>query len=107
VRLGRVYHVTSTENRESVREHGLDWRRMNVAPGLASDEFTPEQEAVFVCATLPEAEWFARFAKGRFAVDVWSIEATGLPLHESEDGFLFVDQAIPPDRLELVTTIDS
>ena len=30
-----LYHVTSVLNRESIAQHGLDWRRMGAARGIA------------------------------------------------------------------------
>lgn len=101
-----VYHVTATSNRESIKQHGLDWMRMGGAPGLASNELVPERAGIFVCRDIQEARWFARFAERRFSVDIWSIRSEGLMLEESEDGFLFCSRPIAPDRLELVDTVE-
>jgi hypothetical protein len=30
-----MFHVTDSANRESIRQHGLDWRRMGTALGIA------------------------------------------------------------------------
>lgn len=75
-----VFHVSPKSNRESIRRHGLDWTRMGDAPGLASNELVPERPAIFVCRDISEAHWFARFAKGRFSVDIWCIRLDGLVL---------------------------
>jgi hypothetical protein len=32
---GVWYHATSSENRDSIRSHGLDWKRMGAARGIA------------------------------------------------------------------------
>jgi len=45
---GQMFHVTATANRESIRRHGLDWRRMGAAPGIAGST-RPELPAMFAC----------------------------------------------------------
>ena len=47
-------HVTAAVNRESIRRHGLDWRRMSVATGIAGSR-GPELEGIFLAWDLDDA----------------------------------------------------
>jgi hypothetical protein len=38
-----MFHVSDRANRESIRQHGLDWRRMGGAMGIAGNR-APECE---------------------------------------------------------------
>ncbi len=44
---GLHFHVSSARNRDSIRAHGLDWRLMGAAPGIAGSPVA-EQEGVFL-----------------------------------------------------------
>ena len=46
--VARYFHVSSSLNRESIREHGLDWARMGAAWGMAGSR-EPEVEGNFLC----------------------------------------------------------
>ena len=46
--MSRLFHVTSSLNRESIQAHGLDWRRMGAARGIAGSS-APEQAGCFLC----------------------------------------------------------
>ncbi len=96
-----VYHVSAAANRQSIAVHGLDWRRMGAAPGLASGETAPEAPAIFLCGSIEQARWFAGFAEGRFPVDIWGIHADGLQLAETEEGYLVTYRSVEPERLTL------
>jgi hypothetical protein len=61
--MGAVaFHVTSAHNRESIRRHGLDWRRMLDDPGIAGS-VGPEAERVFLARDPEEAEWFVEMGR--------------------------------------------
>jgi hypothetical protein len=97
-----LYHVSDTANRESIRQHGLDWGRMGTARGIAGSD-APEHEGVFVCTNRDDAEWFVRMGRSRGrAVDVWEIDLDGGPLVRHRDGYLCYLRPIPPRRLKLV-----
>ncbi len=52
--LTTAWHVTSSVNRASILEHGLDWRRMGATGGIATGVVFrgPEMDAVFLCESL-------------------------------------------------------
>src|SRR6266511_1645335 len=70
--LTRLFHVTSSRNRESIAAHGLDWERMKDAPGIAGSHL-PEQQGVFLCVDKFEVDWFVRMNNTGDAVDVWAV----------------------------------
>jgi hypothetical protein len=108
-----LYHVSSSLNRASIAEHGLDWRRMGGEPGIAGSPVA-EHDGVFLAGDLNECGWFVRMGKPRHAsLDVWEItldhdfdlyrEKTrgDLPC-EVIHGYLCWMEQIPPVRLRLV-----
>lgn len=102
------WHVTSSENRRSIEEHGLDWRQMGIAGGVAghaTGRRTPEAEGIFLCEDWFEVEWFAQMARstGIESVDVWefSLEPTETAV-EDQTGYRFLPHPIPRERLRLV-----
>jgi hypothetical protein len=102
--VGRYFHVTSTSNRESIRRHGLDWRRMGAACGIAGSG-EPEQEGCFLCEGEFEADWFVQMNNTGGTVDVWEVtRVDAAALAESPEGHFYLPQAVPPDRLTLVRT---
>jgi hypothetical protein len=95
----RLY-VSRAANRESIREHGLDWRLMTEGSrGIAGSD-GPELEGVFLCESLEDAEFFVDMARGE-RVDVWEVDACGLAVEDGPDGWLVCRTQIPPDRLAL------
>jgi hypothetical protein len=68
---GVWYHATSSENRDSIRSHGLDWKRMGAARGIAGSA-APEWPGIFLCSDLEDAQWFARMPRNGYA-DVWAV----------------------------------
>jgi hypothetical protein len=106
-----MFHVTSTRNRESIREHGLDWTRMLDQPGIAGSP-GPERAAVFLARDVEEAEWFVRLGGSNHrSMDIWEATllddfdpwddeppATGYGMM---DGFLYTTQPIPAGRVRL------
>jgi hypothetical protein len=94
---GELLHVTAAVNRESIFEHGLDWRQMGAAAGIAGSA-TPELPAVFLDN---DAGFFVRMA--RVPVDVWAVRVDGLWIESGPDGWLLSPEPIGPERLRLVT----
>ena len=100
--MTRLFHVTSTKNRTSIQAHGLNWKRMKDAPGIAGSQ-RAEQEGVFLCEDESEADWFVRMNNTGGPVDVWAVEAIDKEeLIEAPEGHLYLARPIPPDRLTLV-----
>jgi hypothetical protein len=96
---GDKFHATAAVNRESIRRHGLDWRQMGAAPGIAGS-LTPEVPGIFVCDDVFDVRFFVRMA--RSATDIWSVQADGLWLESGPDGWWIISQPISPERLTLV-----
>jgi hypothetical protein len=102
--VSRFFHVTSTLNRSSIREHGLDWRRMGAARGIAGSE-RPEVEGVFVGQGVFDADWFVRLNSTGGPVDVW--EVSGIEPHRLLDngsGYFYYPAVIPPEHCALVSS---
>lgn len=84
--------------------HGLDWRRMGAAHGIAGS-IAPEQQGCFVCHDDFEVDWFVGMNNTGGPVDVWAISGVDEDsLVESPEGHDYVAAPIPPDRLKLVRT---
>jgi hypothetical protein len=95
---GELFHVTAAANRESIARHGLDWRQMGAAPGIAGS-LEPERAAVFVCRTREEADFFVPM--GTSGSDVWAIRADGLWVENGPRGWLIISEPVPAGRLRL------
>jgi hypothetical protein len=107
-----VFHVTSTRNRESIRQHGLDWTRMLNAPGIAGSD-GPEGACVFLAEDIDLAEWFVSMSRSNHtSVDIWEVtlpddvdvsgDAPPPAPYREIDGFLCTTEPIPANRLRLV-----
>ena len=95
------FHVSSSRNRESIERHGLDWRRMRAAPGIAGSH-TPEQEGCFLIEQYG-VDYFVEMNNTGGPVDVWAVrEVDESALVESPEGYLYLPTPIPPERLRLV-----
>jgi hypothetical protein len=108
-----TFHVTPSANRESIKDHGLDWRRFREGTGLAGPSETPEGECIFLARDSWEVAWFVKLFRSRHpSLDIWEVT---LP-HDFDpwteqlppdtpyleiDGFLATTEAIPADRLRL------
>jgi hypothetical protein len=102
--VARMYHVTSSRNRASIRENGLDWRLMSVSPGIAGST-APEKEGCFLCRAEWEADWFVRMNNTGGPVDVWAVDDVDEDdLVRSPTGLLYLPATIPADRLTLLRT---
>jgi hypothetical protein len=102
VEHGRLFHVSSTLNRESIRSHGLDWTRMGVAPGIAGSD-RPEVDGCFLALDDDEAEYFARRINNTGGpVDVWLVLGIDpRSLRASRHGYRYYPQPIQPSMLSL------
>ncbi|TFV45105.1 hypothetical protein E4P43_18055 [Blastococcus sp. TF02A-35] len=97
-----MWHVTSTRNRASIQAHGLDWRRMGAAPGIAGSS-VPEQEGCFLALSEFDSDFFVRMNNTDGPVDVWAVDGVDEgQLLESSEGFRYLPAVIPPERLRLV-----
>jgi hypothetical protein len=94
-----VFHATAVANRDSIHRHGLDWRRMGAAPGIAGST-RPELPGIFICDGMEDISFFLRMA--RCATDVWSVDAGGLWRETGPSGWWVISQPIGPERLRLV-----
>lgn len=95
------FHVTSVLNRASIREHGLDYRKMGAARGIAGS-YEAEQEGCFLACSPEERDWFVRMNNTGGPVDVW--EVNGVEDDEltiSPEGHRYRAGIIPPDRIRL------
>jgi hypothetical protein len=98
----RAYHVTSSLNRASIADHGLDWERMGIACGIAGSP-VPETEGVFLCRDEFEADWFVRINNTGGPVDVWMIEGIDREsLIDNGSGYAYVRHKIPAPNLTLL-----
>jgi hypothetical protein len=109
--MARYLHVTSPVNRESIREHGLDWRHMGATHGVAGVEgvsSTPEAPGIFLCEDdWGEVEWFAEMAvgQGHAAVDVWEVELPNdaeFVQYDGSPGYSFHPRPIPRTAVRLI-----
>ncbi|MGH7759608.1 MAG: hypothetical protein ACREN7_09880 [Candidatus Dormibacteria bacterium] len=96
---GRMYHVAASANRQSIRKHGLDWRLMKDAPGVAGGT-RPELPGIFLLADGKSEEFFARMA--RFPTDAWEVDVEALWLESGPGGWWLVSSPIGPERLALL-----
>lgn len=101
----RLWHVSSSLNRESIAEHGLDWRRMRITTGIAASPacvgpFVPELEAVFLCDSYHDAEVFAGLGQHPL-VDIWEVDADGLATAAGPEGWVVCRTVIPAARMRL------
>ena len=68
-----LYHVSSVANRASIEAHGLDWRLMKHAPGIAGSP-SPEIDGVFLCEDRWVAAWFVELNNTDGDVDIWAVD---------------------------------
>lgn len=98
---GRLFHVTSVLNRESIDSHGLDWNRMGLAPGIAGNR-SPLVEGCFLAQDEQDVDFFLGFDDNDL-VDVWLIEGIHwTQLIESPDeGFWYYPDRVPRSMMSL------
>ena len=105
---GEMFHATAVANRDSISRHGLDWRRMSTANGIAGSH-KPELPAIFLCESREDVGFFTDMSQA--STDVWAVRVDGLWLEgdPGADGgggsnWMIVTEPIGPDRLKLVDT---
>jgi hypothetical protein len=97
-----MFHVSSMVNRESIRLHGLDWTRMQAAPGIAGS-IEPEQDGIFLCRDRFDADFFVNVNNTGGPVDVWQVEDVDEDqLVPAPEGWSYLPGPIAPTRLRLV-----
>ncbi|MBO3741399.1 hypothetical protein [Actinoplanes flavus] len=98
--MGRLYHVTSVRNRDSIRRFGLDPSRMGAARGIAGSR-GPEVDGIFL-ADEHTAGFFIRINNTGGPVDVWAADGVDpASLVISPEGFEYLPGTISPDRITL------
>lgn len=96
------FHVSSSLNRASIRQYGLDWDHMRASRGIAGST-APEVAGVYLCQSEHEADWFVRMNNTGGPVDVWSVEGIDPDsLIDDGSGHSYLSQRIPADRVALV-----
>ena len=102
---GTMFHVSPSANRNSIRRHGLDWRRMGAASGIAGS-VEPELPAIFLC-TWGSTRFFTDMA--RTPSDIWAVRVDGLWLEGDpsssgggDDDWMILPAPVGPDRLDLI-----
>jgi hypothetical protein len=97
--MGPKFHASSSENRDSIEEHGLDWTRMGTARNIMG-KTSPELPAVFLEFHRDACDFYVRMA--RFPVDVWEVDTDDLWAECGPDGWSIVPEPIAPERVRLV-----
>jgi hypothetical protein len=99
-----AYHVSSSLNRASISEYGLDWRRMGRAPGIAGSR-QPEVEGCFLAFGEHECRYFVSMNNTGGPVDVWQVDNVDVAeMRTSMQRYSFYAGTISPDLLTLVQT---
>ena len=102
--LVQAWHVTSSTNRASIFEHGLDWQRMGAARGIAGSP-TPEQQGCFLAFDMFTVDWFLDFDATILPLDVWEVAEVDIASTlESPEGYSYLPGVIEPARLRFVRT---
>jgi hypothetical protein len=95
------FHVSSVLNRASIDAHGLDWRLMGAAPGIAGSP-SAEVEGCFLCEDEWTADWFRDLNNTGGPVDVWSVDGVEVDsLLDAGSGFVYFPGVIGRDQLTL------
>jgi len=100
--MAQMFHVSSSSNRQSIMDHGLNWRLMGATRGIAGSR-APEQEGCFLCLDESEVDWFVRMNNTGGTVDVWAVDGIeSQELVRSGEGHFYIPTPIPPSQLSLV-----
>ncbi|MGN6608413.1 MAG: hypothetical protein ACTHMS_15550 [Jatrophihabitans sp.] len=95
------FHVTSSRNRASIEQHGLDWTRMGAARGIAGSH-RPEAEGIFLVDHRFDVVFFAGMNNTGGPVDVWEVAGVGDDeLLDNGNGFFYVPRRIARRDLAL------
>jgi hypothetical protein len=96
-----MLHVSSSRNRLSILEHGLDWSRMGETRGIAGSN-RPGEEGCFPCRDRDEADWFVAMNNTGGPVDIWAIDnVDASELVDAGSGYFYMPGIIPRDRITL------
>jgi hypothetical protein len=96
---GRLFHVTSVLNRESIDTYGLDWTRMGAAPAIDGMR-EPQAEGCFL-APDRHVNFFVGF-RANPLVDVWLVEGIHwTQLVEGLEGFWYYPDRVPRSMMSL------
>jgi len=99
---GELFHATVATNRESIREHGLDWTRMT-GRGIAGSG-GPELDGIFLGDSLDDVDFFAGMTEE--PVDIWAARVDGLWIESGPDGWWIVNEPLPAARVRLVAVTE-
>jgi hypothetical protein len=99
------YHITSSLNRASIEQHGLDPTRMGNVPGIAGAG-VPEVDGVFLAFDLWEVRAYANFRVHQEMLDIWRINDLDAELRETPNGTFYVEGPIPREMIELIAEVD-
>ena len=97
---GEMFHVTATENRQSILRHGLDWRQMGTTAGIAGSRESWTAGRLLVRE--PRATDRILTEMSRLPADVWAVRVDGLWVESGPDGWIIVSEPVPPERLRLL-----
>jgi hypothetical protein len=96
-----LFHVSSSRNRSSILEHGLDWSKMGDVRGIAGS-IHPEEEGCFLCRDRQEADWFVAMNNTGGPVDIWVVDSVDTSkLVDAGSGYYFLPGVIARDRITL------
>jgi hypothetical protein len=99
--MPKYLHVSSSANRESIAQHGLDWTRMGSVPGIAGSP-RPEVAGCFLCDDEAHEQFFVRINNTGGPVDVWEISGvTEDEMLKDGNGFRYLPRKVPPQRVRL------
>ena len=99
-----MWHVSSSRNRASIEQFGLDWTRMGAARGIAGST-RPENDGIFLGVDRHEADYFVRMNNTGGPVDVWEVRGVDPDdLLDNGSGYGYLPAVIDRDRLTLVRT---
>ncbi|MGH2875405.1 MAG: hypothetical protein ACRDRL_31135 [Sciscionella sp.] len=99
--MSMLFHVSSSDNRESIERHGLDSQRMGRTLGVAGSS-RPEVDGVFLCRNESEVDFFCSMNANDGPVDVWAVDGVSdTELAQAQEGFIYLPGPIDPNRLTL------
>lgn len=84
--MARYFHVSSSLNRASIREHGLDGSLMGAARGIAGSA-SPAVQGIFLGHD-HDVDYFTRMNNTGGDVDVWAVDGVDVDdLLDSPNGY--------------------
>lgn len=93
--MSTYFHVSSSANRVSIAEHGLDWSRMGPAQGIAGST-EPEADGVFVTRDGGDLDFILMLNNTGGPVDVWEVRGVDDDeLRDNGNGYEYVPRRIP------------